>query len=40
MAKSLLRLGSVFVSVVIPFHSFALGAAKVPLAQCFKVSLL
>ena len=40
MAKSMLRMGSVFVSVAIPFHSFALSAAKVPLARCSRVSLL
>ena len=39
MAKSMLRMGSVFVSVAIPFHSFALSAAKVPLARCSRVSL-
>ena len=40
MAKSMLRMGSMFVSVVITFHSFALSAAKVPLARCSRVSLL
>ena len=40
MVKSMLRMGSVFVSVAIPFHSFALSAAKVPLARCSRVSLL
>ena len=40
MVKSMLRMGSVFVSVAITFHSFALSAGKVPLAQCSRVSLL
>ena len=31
---------AVFVSVAITFHSFALCAAKVPLSQCSRVSLL
>ena len=39
--KSMLRMGiAVFVSVAITFHSFALSAAKVPLGQCSRVSLL
>ena len=37
----MLRMGiAVFVSVAITFHSFALSAAKVPLGQCSRVSLL
>ena len=41
MGKSMLRLDiAVFVSVAITFYSFALSAAKVPLGQCSKVSLL
>ena len=40
MAKSMLRVGSVFVSVAITFHSFVLSAAKVPLAQCSRVWLM
>ena len=40
MAKSMLRMGSVFVSVATTFHFFALSAAIVPLAQCSRVSLL
>ena len=31
---------AVFVSVAITFHSFASCAAKVPLSQCSRVSLL
>ena len=40
MAKSMLRKSSVFVSVAITLHSFALSAGKVLLAQCSRVSLL
>ena len=40
MAKSMFRMGSVFVSVAVRFHSFALSAVKVPLAQCSTVSVL
>ena len=40
VAKSMLRMGSVFVSVAIKFHSLALSGAKVPPAQCSRVSLL
>ena len=37
--KIMLRMG-VFISIAITFHSFAMSVAKVPLAQCSKVSLL
>ena len=40
MAKSMLRKSSVFVSVAITFHSFAISATKVPHGQCLRVSLL
>ena len=41
MAKSVLRVGHcVRFCFAIAFYSFALCAAKVPLGQCFKVSLL
>ena len=40
MAKSMFRMGSVFVSVAVRFHSFALSAVKVPLVQCSRVSVL
>ena len=41
MAKSMLGMGiAVFVSEAITFYSFALSAAKVPLSQCSRVSLL
>ena len=40
MAKSMFGMGSVFVSVAVRFHSFALSAAKVPLAQCSRASVL
>ena len=34
------RMDSVFVSVAVRFHSFALSAVKVPLAQCSRASVL
>ena len=37
MAKAMLRMGGVFVSVTITFCSFAISAEKVPLAQCSRV---
>ena len=40
MARSMLRICSVFVSVPMTFHSFALSASKVSLGQCYRVSLL
>ena len=40
MAKSMFRMDSVFVSVAVRFHSFALSAVKVPLAQCSRASVL
>ena len=40
MAKSVLRMVTVFVFVAITFYSFSLRAAKVPLGQCSRVSLL
>ena len=40
MKKSMIRMGSWFVSIAITFYFFALSAAKVPLGQCSGVSLL
>ena len=38
MAKAMLRMGGVFVSVTITFCSFAISSEKVPLAQFSRVS--
>ena len=37
MAKAMLRMSGVFVSVTITFCSFVISAEKVPLAQCSRV---